>query len=85
MTEGDDPPPDLQEFVRRHGDWRRMPPERWAGYELEEQERMRRCGAYSLVTAAEWAEWDPLNAAWQERRRLAYGPAPASPKRERKP
>ena len=64
-----DSPPDLAEFVRQHGDWRRMPAEQWARYTPEQQEVMRRAGVYSLVTADEWREWDRLNTEWQARRR----------------
>jgi hypothetical protein len=71
----DDPPPDLTEFVRLHGDWRRMPAEQWATYTSEQQDLMRRSGVYSLVTAEEWCEWDRLNAEWQERRRRIRPPA----------
>jgi hypothetical protein len=71
----DDPPPDLAEFVRQQGDWHRMPAEQWATYTSEQQDLMRRCGAYSLVTAEEWREWDRLNAEWQDRRRRIRQPA----------
>jgi hypothetical protein len=67
------PVPDLADFVREHGDWRRMLPERWATYTPKQQELMQRSGVYSLVTAEEWHEWDRLNAEWQARRRLRYG------------
>ena len=70
-----DLPPDLAEFVRQHGDWRRTPAEQWATYTPEQQDLMRRCGAYSLVTAEEWREWDRLNAEWQDRRRRIRPPA----------
>src|SRR5215831_5160233 len=70
----DDPPSDLAEFVRQHGDWRRMPAEQWATYTPEQQDLMRRCGVHSLVTAEEWREWDRLNAEWQDRRRRIRPP-----------
>jgi hypothetical protein len=30
---------------------------------------IRRFGGYANVTPKRWAEWDRINAAWQERRR----------------
>jgi hypothetical protein len=51
MADDDDPPPDLQQFVRAHG-------------------------GYDKVSAEAWAWWDAQVRAWQERRRLAYGPQP---------
>jgi hypothetical protein len=29
-------------------------------------------GLYSAISAAAWAEWDALNAAWRARRRAYY-------------
>jgi hypothetical protein len=68
---GFDSPPDLAEFVRQHSDWRRMPPEQWARYAVEQQETMRPC---SLVIAVERTEWEHLHAEWQARRRRPVSP-----------
>jgi hypothetical protein len=65
-------PPDLQKFIREHGDWRRLPPDYFDRFPPEERERhwqnVRANGAYSVITRAEWAEWDRLNEDWQARR-----------------
>ena len=67
------PPPDLQEFIRKHGDWRRLPPDYFDRYPEEERRRhwanVRANGACSVITPAEWAEWDRLMADWQARQR----------------
>jgi hypothetical protein len=68
----DDPPPDLQAFIRQHGDWRRIRPDVWMNYTPQQQALIKISGAYSGVTAQEWAEWDRLNAEWQARRRERY-------------
>jgi len=74
----DNPAPDLADFVREHGDWRRMPAEQWATFTPDQQELMQRSGVYSLVTVEEWCEWDRINAEWQARRRQRYGKQQAS-------
>ena len=67
--------PDLQSFVRQHGDWRRLPPDVWASFTPQEQEDIKANGSYRAVTPAEWAMWDQRMADWQARRRLRLGSA----------
>ena len=72
----ENPAPDLQAFVRQHGDWRRLPPDVWASFTTQQQERIKANGSYRAVTPAEWAIWDQRMADWQARRRLRSGSAP---------
>jgi hypothetical protein len=85
----ENPAPDLQAFVRQHGDWRRLPPfvrqdgdwrrlppEVWASFTPQEQEDIKAGGCYRAVTPAEWAMWDQRMADWQARQRLRSGSAP---------
>ena len=51
----ENPAPDLQAFVRQHGDWRRLPPDVWASFTPQEQEDIKANGSYRAVTPAEWA------------------------------
>jgi hypothetical protein len=51
----DDPPPDLAEFVRQHGNWRRMPAEQWATYTPEQQDLMRPGAAEEIIRI--WTEY----------------------------
>ena len=78
---GENPGPDLQAFVRQHGDWRRLPPDVWASFEPKDQEKIKTNGSYRAVTPAEWAMWDQRMADWQARRRLRSGNAPDRPVR----
>jgi hypothetical protein len=72
----ENPAPDLQAFVRQHGDWRRLPPDVWASFTRRDQEKIKAGGCYGAVTPAEWARWDQRMADWQARRRLRSGSAP---------
>ena len=72
----ENPAPDLQVFVRQHGDWRRLPPDVWASFPPQQQERIKANGSYRAVTPADWARWDQRMADWQARRRLRSGSAP---------
>src|SRR5262249_17462601 len=74
--QGQDPsPPDLQAFIREHGDWRRLPPNYFDRQPTQGRERGwpngRANGAYSVITPEEWAEWDRLMAEWRTRRGAA--------------
>ena len=72
----ENPAPDLQVFVRQYGDWRPLPPDVWASFTPQQQERIKANGSYRAVTPAEWAIWDQRMADWQARRRLRSGSAP---------
>jgi hypothetical protein len=72
----ENPAPDLQAFVRQHGDWRRLPPDVWASFTPQDQEKIKANGSYCAVTPAKWAMWDQRMADWQARRRLRSGSAP---------
>jgi hypothetical protein len=63
------PAPDLQDFIRQHGDWRRLPPEVWASFAPEQQANIKANGSHRAVAPAEWAIWDRLVADWQAGRR----------------
>jgi hypothetical protein len=74
--EGKDPsPPDLQAFIRKHGDWRRLPVNYFDREPVEDREKhwqnVRANGAYSVITPEEWKEWDQLMAEWRIRRGVA--------------
>jgi len=68
-----DKQPDLQDFIREHGDWRRLPADYFDAYPEPDRERhwknVRANGAYSVITPDEWAQWDRRMAAWRARRR----------------
>src|SRR5262249_17832510 len=51
----ENPAPDLQAFVRQHGDWRRLPPHVWASFTPQEQEGIKANGSYRAETPAEGA------------------------------
>jgi hypothetical protein len=67
------PWPDLQDFVRKHGDYRRMPPEIWATFDRASQLNMMRNGVFRLVRPEEWEAYDAAVAAWQAKRKARYG------------
>ena len=71
----ENPAPDLQAFVRKYGDYRRVPPETWVTYSESEQASMIRNGVFSLVTPEEWLAYDRAVKAWQLQRRERYGGA----------
>ena len=68
--------PDLQAFVQQHGDWRRLPPNVWESFTLEQQANIKAHGCFRGVKPAEWTMWDRRMADWQARRRLRSGGAP---------
>ena len=72
----ENPAPHLQVFVRQYGDWRPLPPDVWASFTPQQQERIKANGSYRAVTPADWARWDHRMADWQARRRLRSGSAP---------